>query len=546
MTAGERAPSRPHLTGAGPWGWGLVQRVAPGHRWHVAFAAAVAGIAALHLGGLDTAPPGLYNDEASIGYNAWAVSTAGVDEHGVSYPLFYEAFGEYKGPVSLYPLAVLLKVLPLTPSTVRLPSALYGIALAVVAGLIAWRVTRSRPVALLMLLTAGVEPWLFVEARTAFEAIAMVLALVVALWCVTHAGSRWAGWWFAGCGTALGVAVFAYTPGRLYAAIMAVLVAVCFSVAPVPWRDRRAPVVLVPVALAYAVLLDWSSRHPGALLGRFDLLSITSDHPSLALLVRRFLFNYVQYLGAPFLFTHGDGNLRHSTGFGGMLLLVTLPAVVGGLVVCLRRWREPLPQLTLLALVAAPVPAALTMDGTPHSLRAVAMLPPLLLLMTYGWEVVWPWLVSRRLLLGVAAALVVVECGGYFWDLYIEWPNRALAWFDTGESPAIARAHELAAGHEVFISTSLDVPYIQALFTLRPDPHAYAQDGLKVLGMAVLDPAKVAAASRRGDILVLAPGDAAPSGAHLLFVQSVDVTRHTSQAGTPDITQVTLVSVYRR
>jgi hypothetical protein len=128
------------------------------HPWRVGFGAAVAGVAALHLGGLDTAPPGLYNDEASVGYNAWAIAHGGVDEHGASWPLFFQAFGEYKGPVAIYMLAPLLRVLPLTPYVVRLPAALTGIAIAVVAGLIAFRVTRSRPVAMLTPLTAAVEP----------------------------------------------------------------------------------------------------------------------------------------------------------------------------------------------------------------------------------------------------------------------------------------------------------------------------------------------------------------------------------------------------
>jgi len=36
------------------------------------------------------------------------------------------------------------------------------------------------------------------------------------------------------------------------------------------------------------------------------------------------------------------------------------------------------------------------------------------------------------------------------------------------------RAAQLAGGHEVLLSTSLDAPYIQALFYLKPDPLSYA------------------------------------------------------------------------
>ena len=46
--------------------------------------------------------PGLYVDEASIGYNAWTIAHFGVDEHGIHFPLFFEAFGEYKNPIYVY------------------------------------------------------------------------------------------------------------------------------------------------------------------------------------------------------------------------------------------------------------------------------------------------------------------------------------------------------------------------------------------------------------------------------------------------------------
>jgi hypothetical protein len=101
-------------------------------------------VVALKLLGLGSAPPGLYNDEASIGYNAWTLAHHGVDEHGVAHPLFFEAFGEYKNTVYIYALAPLTWVLPLTPAVERLPAALFGLATVILVGLLAWELTRAR------------------------------------------------------------------------------------------------------------------------------------------------------------------------------------------------------------------------------------------------------------------------------------------------------------------------------------------------------------------------------------------------------------------
>lgn len=50
---------------------------------------------------LKKSPPGFYVDEASFGYNALSIMETGRDEHGISYPVYFKAFGEYKNPVHL-------------------------------------------------------------------------------------------------------------------------------------------------------------------------------------------------------------------------------------------------------------------------------------------------------------------------------------------------------------------------------------------------------------------------------------------------------------
>jgi hypothetical protein len=534
-----------------------MQRVAAwlrGNAWVVAFGAAAVLLAGLHLGALGTSPPGLYNDEASIGYNAWAIAHHGVDEHGVSFPLYFEAFGEYKGPISIYLLAPFTWVLPLTPYVERLPSALCGLLIAVFAGLTAYRLFGSRPVALLALLTAGLEPWLFLDSRTDLEAIVpMTLGFVVALWCLAHVepGDTWR--WFFGAGTALGVALFAYTPARVFVAVTAVIIAVAYRFPAGRYRNWWA--VLPPVIAAYVVYLQWTLRHSGALNGRFGALSISADNPGLLTLAGRFLGNYVQYMGVPFLFSHGDANPRHNTGFGGMLFIVSLPVLVAGLVACVRRLDQALPRVALMGLVTAPVPAALTEDGTPHSLRSVLMMPFVLLIISYGWDAAWPWLLQRRAWAIALAVVASLEVSGYTYDLFVEYPGRtvvayrsdcACTWFDSGIGDAIVRAHDSASGHTVLLSNSLDTPYIQALFRLRPDPADYARRGLNVLDMEALGAVDIPQRVKPGDLMVLDPHDTVPSGSTHLFDESVTVARHTAEVGQADSFTVVLASVYRR
>ena len=81
---------------------------------------------ARNLLALGATPPGLHVDEASVGYNAWTIAHHGVDEHGVHWPLFFEAFGEYKNPLYIYLLAGVFKLAGPGVLTERRLSALLG------------------------------------------------------------------------------------------------------------------------------------------------------------------------------------------------------------------------------------------------------------------------------------------------------------------------------------------------------------------------------------------------------------------------------------
>lgn len=76
--------------------------------------------------GLGQLPPGTHCDEVSVGYNAFAIWRAGIDEWGNKYPLAFKAFGEYKLPGLPYLVAFLFNFFPVSIFTVRLPSAVAG------------------------------------------------------------------------------------------------------------------------------------------------------------------------------------------------------------------------------------------------------------------------------------------------------------------------------------------------------------------------------------------------------------------------------------
>ena len=167
--------------------------------WAGAIAVVALLVVARNLIDLSASPPGLYVDEASIGYNAWTIAHFGVDEHGIHFPLFFEAFGEYKNPIYVYAVAALVRFLPLTVAVERFPAALFGLAVVGIPHGRRLADDRSRLITLGALALTGFTPWLVIESRVGFETISWVALLAAALWCLSAARRRHASSGSPGC-----------------------------------------------------------------------------------------------------------------------------------------------------------------------------------------------------------------------------------------------------------------------------------------------------------------------------------------------------------
>lgn len=80
----------------------------------------------LRFTGLDQNPPALNWDEVSHGYNAFSILKTGKDEWGVTFPLIFRAFGDYKLPLYIYLTVIPVALFGLNAISVRLVSVLAG------------------------------------------------------------------------------------------------------------------------------------------------------------------------------------------------------------------------------------------------------------------------------------------------------------------------------------------------------------------------------------------------------------------------------------
>lgn len=431
-------------------------------------------------------PPGVWSDEASIGWNAYCILKTGRNEYGQYLPLSfpsiekfdpvawkYDGVWDYKGPVEVYAAVPFVALFGPVALAVRLPAAIMGSVMVWMAYLLARRWWGAAAGLAAAGLTA-LSPWALHFSRIGYGACLAAPLIAVAL----H-------FFFSGLerprrlplsGVFFGLAAYSYQICQMFCPmLMAALAVTHFR--PL-WARRRWA---VGWALAAAVLTTPMAIHllrnrmkqaagdPTAEQRRFEYISVFSEkarrdfadqeakrrgRPELAdsaTFHRSWstaAYVYGRFWSPGFLVGHGDTQARNSlTGYLvarpetperprpawylliGQLLWAEAILAAAGLVWVLRNLRRPLAQFLLVWLLIWPMPASLTVESVPQAIRSIVSLPLWQLL--GGAAVGWLW--QRRRLpdgrlspwawpLGASGGLWAVQVCYLLMTLYTIYP----------------------------------------------------------------------------------------------------------------------------
>jgi 4-amino-4-deoxy-L-arabinose transferase-like glycosyltransferase len=180
------------------------------------------------------------------------------------------------------------------------------------------------------------------------------------------------------------------------------------------WQQRvtvqRGFLLLVVLALPYA---RYALAHPAAFGEQLRQRDSYWVQPGLALVdkLRTFGSEYAYGLSPAYWYLGNNGRdlERHAMNGYGNLWLPTLPFALVGLLTALRRWRSAAHRAVVVALLAAPVPAALVAIGIPRMLWALI---PLTLLTALGFALALDWLADRFRARAVLALCVFALLAG--------------------------------------------------------------------------------------------------------------------------------------
>jgi 4-amino-4-deoxy-L-arabinose transferase-like glycosyltransferase len=332
-------------------------------------------------------PFGLHGDEAADGLDVVDVLV----RH--QFPVFF-ARNTGREPLFMYLQAGSAALIGATPFALRLVAALAG---AATIPAIYWMVREAfhdtahdaRWLAFWTACFMAVAYWHITFSRLSFRVILLPFIAAIALawfwraWRQLATGARLPWRPLILCGLCTGLSLYTYISSRLLPVLLVVIIA-CDALA-----HRHSPPYLRRAALGLAViggaalivflpLLTYFLQHPQAFIGHALEVSVVEPGGGSHSLVPSTLAGILDT--AKMFVVAGDPDRRHNPAACPLFDPALALWLAAGLGLGVAKWRS-LPRLASVAWLALfALPVALTPDGSPNSLRGLAMIPAAYLL----------------------------------------------------------------------------------------------------------------------------------------------------------------------
>lgn len=449
---------------------------------------------------LGDVPVGFHRDEASLGYNAYALYKTGRDMSGQPWPLHLSSF-LYSPAGYAYAAIPPIAFFGLNPMAVRLPSAVFGVLTVGVMFFLGRELTREEKYqkngALLAALLFALSPWHINLSRTATENTVAVFFLVLGTYLFIV-------WTKAKKQLMLIAAMFSFAiPLGFYQAprsFLPLFIPLLFFSFRKNVSSLRLPIILSTSLIIIPLAFILSSPRLSLRLGTVSIFAtqetqLTIDeqiredgtrgvaplfsrgfHNKFTAYSLTFLKNYFAHFTYDFFFTDKGFPDRYRVSGVGLLYLVELPFLLVGLFIVLRR-RIFEKTLILGWILLSFVGSALTFDDVPNLQRTLMAIPAISILTAWGVLTVALWpkssIVRKALLLFLTlayAANITYYTHGYYVHQMVHRP-----WYrHEGYKELVTQVNKLLPKYQKAIITNREsAPTIFFLFFSTYDPSSF-------------------------------------------------------------------------
>ena len=408
-------------------------------------------------------PPGLNQDEASIGFDAWSLLRWGMDRCGDAWPVLFVSWGSGQNVLYAYLSLPFLALFGLSAASLRLCAAFWGS----VSLLAFWRLARRSlgpGFGLLALALLALNPWHLLLSRWALESNLLPAFLLLGVWALSQADRK--PWMLTAAAALFALGLYAYGTAFLFLPLFLLGASVHVLrrryVKLRHWLIALDVFALIALPLALCQLRN-ALGLPGMKLLWMTLPALTETRQAATV-----SFSITHLLDLlKLLWRQSDRLIWNSAGpFGLFYGLPGLAFVLLGLGSLLGKlWKRELTdvQVYVLTSLLSALAASLFIDVNVNRVNFLFL--PLIWCQAEGLLLVWrrfsPALLPCLAALAVAAALL----GRYYVTDYARKLGPA---FHQGLTEAIAYAESLEP-EQIWVSGKVNMPYIYVLFTSKTD-----------------------------------------------------------------------------
>lgn len=376
---------------------------------------------------IDSIPPGLFSDEAVNGVNTLQANETG------DYKLFYKENNGREG-LFINIQAISVKVFGNTAWALRIVSGLFGSLTILGVYFLARQLFLNNIIAVFSAFFMATSFWHINFSRIGFRAITAPFFLtwgVYFLWKAIDYIPDPTKKFFKTRGLALaslggfvfGLGFHSYIAYRIAPVLL--VFPVLIAIKKKKYKELLLGIVFALIAIAPLALYFY--QHPQEFLGRTSQVSIfTAENPPLELLKN-------VGLTISMFFFFGDFNWRHNYSGNPELWWPVAAMFLFGMVVSIAKIFSKKEEadtrlkyaflISWLGVMLAPV--VISSEGIPHSLRAIIVIPVVMIISAIGFDYAWKKFENKKQLGAVLVGLLVAGLISNTYQTYfVDWAQK--------------------------------------------------------------------------------------------------------------------------
>jgi len=420
---------------------------------------------------LGSLPYGLNQDEASAGYDAWALLTSGIDRNGDSFPVLFTSWGSGQNVLMSYLAIPFIALFGLSEVTVRIPNALFGCITLLVFWLLARKIRGAR-FGLTALILLAVNPWHIMMSRWALESNLLPAFLLLGVYFTVLAKDR--QWLLLPAAVSYALGIYAY--GTAFFILPILLIgSIIWLRREIRWKPFTVSMLaFIIIALPIAVcqlsnVLGWGEIK----LFSFTLPELTQTRQAATSVFGAGLGSVRENFETFFriLKTESDGLIFNSLGImsGGMFYFFGLPLIIIGIIASLGRRKDFPGEIPMLIWAIGGAVCTGFIAGNINRLNFVWL--PLIYFEAVGAH----WILCKLRWLRPAAWVLLAACVCVFASSYvITFGGEGNANYFPGLCEAVEYCEEKNA-ESIYVTNYVNQPYIFALFASETPPENFVE-----------------------------------------------------------------------